>query len=406
MTHPRPSRLPAFVAMVRKDLTLYFSDRRALLISVLAPILIAAFFGAVFGSGDNKPSRVPVAVADLDGSPVSGAIVAALQREAALRVELLSEAEALAQVTRGKLRAAIVLPAGFGQDAAVALLGGGTRPTVALHHDPSQAMALPLERGLLAQHTMEAIGRSAFGPKPGAVASGTSTAAGPVAAMAPGLQLPFDTRTVARTADARPYNGYAHAFAGMSVQFILFMGIDLGIGVLLARRLGLWKRLRAAPLPRLLFLASHVVSGALIATVLVAVIYAAAIALFGVRIQGSVAGFVGVVVSFAFLTSSFGLLVAAIGRTPEATRGLAILATLLMVMLGGAWVPSFVFPDWLQQAALVVPARWSIDGLDAMTWRGLGFEAAVGPIAVQLAFATVFVGLAVWRFDWDEPRSA
>ena len=47
-----------------------------------------------------------------------------------------------------------------------------------------------------------------------------------------------------------PYNGYAHSFAGMGVQFILFMGIELGIGMLLERQRGLWKRLRAAPLSR------------------------------------------------------------------------------------------------------------------------------------------------------------
>ena len=87
------------------------------------------------------------------------------------------------------------------------------------------------------------------------------------------------------------------------------------------------------------------------------------------------------------MTSSFGLLIAAIGKTPEATRGLAIFATLIMVMLGGAWVPSFVFPQWLQTATLVVPTRWAVDGLDAMTWRGLGFEAAIGPIAALLGLA-------------------
>ncbi len=95
------------------------------------------------------------------------------------------------------------------------------------------------------------------------------------------------------------------------------------------------------------------------------------------RIDGSVAGFVGIAIAFALLTSSFGLLIAAIGKTPEATRGLAIFATLVMVMLGGAWVPSFVFPPWLQTASLVVPTRWAVDGLDAMTWRGLGFDAAI-----------------------------
>ena len=127
-------------------------------------------------------------------------------------------------------------------------------------------------------------------------------------------------------------------------------------------------------------------------------------ALFGVRIEGSVAGFVGVAIAFALLTSSFGLLIAAIGKTPEATRGLAIFATLVMVMLGGAWVPSFIFPPWLQTASLAVPARWAVDGLDAMTWRGLGAAEALAPIGVMLAFAATFAAIAIWRFDWDEPR--
>lgn len=65
---------------------------------------------------------------------------------------------------------------------------------------------------------------------------------------------------------------------------------------------------------------------------------------FGVRVSGSLPCFVAVLVGFALLTSSFGLMIAALCRTPGATRGLAILATLLMVMLGGDWVPSFIFP--------------------------------------------------------------
>ena len=89
-------------------------------------------------------------------------------------------------------------------------------------------------------------------------------------------------------------------------------------------------------------------------------------------------------------------------RSPEATRGLAILATLLLVMLGGAWVPSFIFPQWLQTVSLFVPTRWAIDGLDAMTWRGLGFDAAVLPVAVMLGFSAVFGALAVARFEWEE----
>ena len=73
-----------------------------------------------------------------------------------------------------------------------------------------------------------------------------------------------------------------------------------------------------------------------------------------------------------------------------------------MVMLGGAWVPSFIFPAWLQQVTVVIPARWAVDGFDAMMWRGLGLQAAVMPTAVMLGFAALFGALAVARFRWEE----
>ena len=232
-----------------------------------------------------------------------------------------------------------------------------------------------------------------------AAASGTPAASTP----AGGLSLPFSTHEVAATARAgQAYNSFAHSFAGMSVQFILFSGIDLGIGVLLARRLGLWKRLSAAPISRGQLLGSRIASSALIALVLLAAIYTAAFAFFGVRIEGSVIGFIGVALAFALLTASFGLLIAALGGTPEATRGLAIFATLMLVMLGGAWVPSFIFPPWLQTASLFVPTRWAIDGLDAMTWRGGDLQAALAPIGVTLGFALVFGAIALWRFPTDQ----
>ena len=123
---------------------------------------------------------------------------------------------------------------------------------------------------------------------------------------------------------------------------------------------------------------------------------------FGVRIHGSVPGFLAVALACAVMAATFGLLIAALGNTPGTTRGLAILAVLLMVMLGGAWVPTFIFPAWLQSATVVVPVRWAVDGLDAMTWRGIGFAGAVMPIVVQLAFAALFGAVAAARFKWEE----
>ena len=436
----------AFIALLRKDLVLYFSNRRSVIMSIAAPILIAAFFGSLFGGSDSKPANIPVAITDLDRSELSIKIVAAMRADSALTVSDAGEAEALARVKAGTLRAALTLPAGFGANAGRALFGGAEKPLIVLNYDPSQSMVLPLVRGLLAQHVMENVSQSVFSATspllknmreqvtgnaqlPAArrdellamfdsisrvqaaggavsvesVASTTSAASAVAASNGGSFSVPFATREVEAIASTEVhYNSYSHSFAGMGVQFILLMGVDMAVGLLTMRRLGLWKRLRAAPLSRSKLLGSRIASTALIALIVFSVIYAVAFAFFKVRVEGSMIGFVAVLVGFALLTASFGLLIAALGKTPEATRGLAILATLLLVMLGGAWVPSIIFPQWLQTVSLFVPTRWAIDGLDAMTWRGQGLDAAVLPVLVMLGFTAVFGALAIARFRWEE----
>ena len=74
------------------------------------------------------------------------------------------------------------------------------------------------------------------------------------------------------------------------------------------------------------------------------------------------------------------------------------------VAVAGFWYdsPIILFIALWQTATLVVPTRWAIDGLEAMTWRGLGIEAALAPIGVMLAFSAAFAWIAVTRFNWEE----
>jgi ABC-type multidrug transport system permease subunit len=102
------------------------------------------------------------------------------------------------------------------------------------------------------------------------------------------------------------------------------------------------------------------------------------------------------------MAASFGLLVASVGKTPATARGVSTLATLLMVMLGGAWIPTFVFPKWLQQLTVIVPVRWAVDGLDATTWRGLGLSSAIVPTLALLGFTAAFTLISLARFRWEE----
>lgn len=435
------SRSVALRALVLAELRLYFSSRRTLLMHVLAPILIAAFFGYVFSPREDAAPHVPIAIVDLDGGAVTRAIIDAMQHDDNLAVQVSDASTAARLVGEGKLRAAITFPPRFGVTATQALFVPDGRPEIGLLEDPSKATEVAIVQGLLMQHVMQAVTASAFSPNaisqstidgwrrslaapetPGTPAQKATWSAffdslsSLMAAQravdssgaVPGgagmkLQQPFSLKRTSANADHdREYNGYAHSFAGMGVQFILFLGIDLGVALLLARRMGLWQRLRAAPLSRATLLGSRMMSGTIIAAVLMLLIFAAAIAFFGVRIRGSVPGFLLVTLCFSVMTAAFGLFIAAVGKTVDATRGLAIVVTLILVMLGGAWVPAFIFPKWLQTLSLATPTRWAVDAFDAMTWRGFGFEAALVPSAVLLAFALAFALLAWWRFRWQE----
>ncbi|WP_426111797.1 ABC transporter permease [Massilia sp. PWRC2] len=425
--------LTPFLALVRKDLQLFLRDRRALLINLVLPIAIATFFGYLFGgSGDAKTGTIDVALVQQDSGPIGQRIGAALKLDASLHITDMSAAAARTAVGKGSQKAAIIIPDGFGEAAGAALFNAADKPRIEVLYDPSQQAVLAMVKGLLTQQVMQIVSAEMFGGAGGQAFTDKSIKklesaldgdpakaslrellgslkkfqatpamqATPQSGKSAGLSMPFTTSDQPVTSGPRQagYNGYAHAFAGMGVQFILFLGVDMGIGILLARRSGIFNRLLAAPIGLNTVLLARAASAAIIALFLLCVMFGFAVLVFGVHIANPV-GFLGVGLCFAMLTASFGLLIAAFGKTPEAARGIAVAATLIMVMLGGAWVPSFLFPAWVQQVGLAVPTRWAIDGLDAMTWRGLGMEAAATAMAAQLAFTVLFGVLALIKFQ-------
>ncbi|TRZ55305.1 MAG: ABC-2 transporter permease [Rhodocyclaceae bacterium] len=432
--------LTALKALIRKDLILFVADRRSLLLSLVMPIVLGTFFGYLFGgSGVTENAKIEVALVALDDSDIGKGIAAGLKADETISIVELKLDEAREKVRKGKLHAAIVIPSGFGAAAGAARFSARDNPEIPLFNDPSQSALLAVVKGLLTQQVMQTVSAEMFAGKSGMHLvddsieqlkkraehdpdaaemsrfltslrkfqghhSAGAPGAGPEQAKnAPkGLSMPFSTRDEAMSSGPK-YNGYAHSFAGMSVQFILMMGIDAGIGILLARRMGLWNRLLAAPITTSTLLLARTLSCALIAFGLLCCTFLFAVLVLKVEIAGSLAGFLGVGACFALMTATFGLLIAAYGKTPEAARGLAVFATLILVMLGGAWVPAFLFPQWLQTFSLGLPTRWAVDGLDAMTWRGLGFSAAVPAMLVQLGFAALFGAVALRRF-WREQR--
>jgi ABC-2 type transport system permease protein len=184
----------------------------------------------------------------------------------------------------------------------------------------------------------------------------------------------------------------------MAVQGVLFLSIEAAMGLMRERKQGIWKRLRSSPVPPSSLLFGRWFSSAIRALAILTVVWGVGMLAFHIRVEGSQFGFILVCLSTALMAGGFGLFIAALGKTEQQSRGLATLAVLALSMLGGAWFPSFLMPEWVQKATLVMPSRWAIDGFDAMTWRGNDLASALPITAALLGFAVVFTAVAIPRF--------
>jgi len=428
----------SFFGVARKDIRLLRSRPRDLLINTAVPLAMAILFGYLYSPKGEPSSKIEIAVIDLDKSTKSQLLVESLGAEDTLQVEPMAEAEARELIEKGKLTAAVVIPERLGEKLNITAMFEDERPELPLLVDPSQSMSFSMLEGILTKVIMQQLGR-AFGDRDlgleqlelalGSVeqfdtgdaqrqkwrsffqtgiealktmpAEETITGAGD--ANAPGgFELPVDIvrRNVVRKGGR--FNAYTHSFAGMLIMFLFFVAIDGGVSVIDERRRGTWRRLRVAPIGRSALLASKVVSTGVQALFVALVMFLVGIFFFGVRVNGSLPGFMALLLLSACTAATFGLMLMGLGRTEGQVRGYAMFAVLLMAFLGGAWFPAWMLPGWLRTVAMGVPTSWMMEGFYAVTWRGLGFSAVALPLAALAGFCVIFAVIGLKTFRWDE----
>lgn len=376
--------------LILKDLKVFAADRKAMIISFLVPVAIASFMGMLTGnmnsktSGEtDKSSRIPVAFVDEDRSEVSKHALDQLKKSDRVEVQETDRKTADQWVSQGKTSYMVVLPAGFGETAVKD--EAAAKAKLLTRTDPSKSTEASIAKGSVLPAIMSGIAKAKYGD-----VMGTSQS-----------NMPFEEEDVSPKVAKTEWNGVGHSFAGMAVQGLLFWAIDAAMGILRERRQGIWRRLRAAPVSPGMLMLGKILSGAIRAFAILVVVFGAGALIFQMRVQGSWPGFLLVAVMASFMAATFGLFVAALGKTEQQSRGLSILAVLVMVMLGGAWFPSFLMPGWIQTLSKAMPVRWAVDGFDAMTWRAQGLGEAF-PAVMALAGFSLFFGIfALKRIRWE-----
>jgi ABC-2 type transport system permease protein len=380
----RPTYPGLILALAGKDWRLFWADRRAAALCFLVPVVLASAFGAIFGrtTADKAATRLPVAVVVEDDGPFTRQIADELLASPRAEAVELSRAAAEARVGDRRPGVAIVLPRGFER---VKDWQPGTttdRPPVELLYHPTTTAERQWAEGVLTEIVMRRLAREKFGGL-----AGTDV-------FAP----PFRAAAAAVTGPARaPFNAYTHSFCGMTLQYLLFWGMESGLLFLRERQRGTWVRLRAAPVPLGAILLGKALATASIALLIVLVTFAVGRVAFGVTVTGSWVGFGLLALAASGLAAATGLLVAAIGGTEARARSVSILVILGVSMVGGLWLPAFLLPGWVRDLALSLPTTWAMRGLDGVTWQGRGLAETARGAAAVAAFAAVLLALAVAR---------
>jgi len=101
---------------------------------------------------------------------------------------------------------------------------------------------------------------------------------------------------------------------------------------------------------------------------------------------------------FAWVGSSFGVLVGSLVSAEDRVTGICVLIAVLLAALGGCWWPLEVAPAAFKTIALFTPTGWALQALHRLISFGSGFGAVLIPIAVLAAFGVAANLLAVRFF--------
>ena len=377
--------------LASKDIQLFLVDKKAAALCFLVPIILASGFGYVFSKPlQNEDLKLPLLVVREDNSPLAIKLADALLKSTKLEAAPASREEALRKIERRSARIALIIPKDFASQIALKK----KVPAIEILHHPSSSLESKWAEGIFTEIAF----REAAPELLGFWLPGASSLK---------LERPFEVKKEPfPTGMDISRQAYSHSFSGMTMQYLLFWGMDCGLLLLRERRQGIWKRLKAAPIPIPTLLGGKIIATALIALTQILFTFSFGSLVFGVTINGSTLGFLIMAIATALLSAATGLLIAAVGGTENRARSMAILSILSLSILGGLWLPSFMLPLYVQNFSLLLPTTWMIKGFEGVIWQGMGLIDASYCALVTLFFSAIFIGFSILKFQSTNQQSS
>ncbi len=180
-------------------------------------------------------------------------------------------------------------------------------------------------------------------------------------------------------------SGFNFSLPSNLVTYLL-MNLMIFGGVTMAaeRRNGVLKRLATSPIRRAEIIGGKLYGLMLLGAVQIAFFLALGKFAFRVNLGANFPGVVLVLLIFAWVAASLGVLVGSVLSAEDRVAGICVLTSLVLAALGGCWWPIEVAPSSARIIAMCVPTGWAMQALNQLITFGNGLNAITLPMIVLI----------------------
>jgi ABC-2 type transport system permease protein len=213
-------------------------------------------------------------------------------------------------------------------------------------------------------------------------------------------ETPFSVKS--QKLNQKSLSSFDYAFAGLLGFAIIGMGIFGPINVFPElKKMGILRRLSTTPLKVWQYFLSTMVGQAIIGLISLAIMFAAAIAVFHLKVVGNYFEISAFLIFGIVLILGIGL---ALGGWAKNERQVAPLANIIvfpMMFLSGTFFPRFLMPEWLQNISSFIPLTPVIDGARLIVTEGKHLV-DIGPqLGLMAVWLIVIYAIAFRVFRWE-----
>jgi ABC-type Na+ efflux pump permease subunit len=390
------------------EIKMFFRDKRAVMLTFLMPMALITLFALIFGGTGNKGDMgsIELGICDLDSSKKSKELIKRLDTSSTFELVVFNDSLSIKdQVFKGKLTSGLVILPGHTQ-----LISDG-KPAFVLYIDKTRKIEVSVVQPLLMATLMESSGESMFKPvilkkiKEQWPEMDSTTLTDVEETMGNFVSGDFfgtgengpDIYTVRAFVPVTGTNpGLVQAFAGTAVMTLLFAVAGMGTAIIEEKERGTLRKILTSPVTPMQFLLGKLFSTVFISTVQLSVLAIFTWGAFGLPVFNYPAQIILLILFTALACSSFGIFLATITTSRKQIESLATLVVLLMSMVGGSMVPTFVMPALMQKFSALTINYWSTQGFFDVFLREAGIAEILYRCAILSLFFVVLITLSIY----------